>query len=365
MHNKRTATPVFVATLLLVLAYSSAVVASDAAPLSAFMLLLAPYTASLLSLWLVTGLLYALGACVVIGIKHRFGPSPVKLIREYLLARWGQDRMASLVLPPIICALLLAAFNTFKQLVLVQAGFHADPFLAALDRSLFLGVDPWRITHVVASTPTATLFIDRAYHGWFVPTAIGVVLCAYATQRPRLAAQYLLSYALAWIVIGSVLAYLIPSAGPCFVAETSHSDAYAELMALLREQNHVLQANYGRGLTALWNQDMLLSHLGSRTIALGGGISAMPSMHNALSVLFAIAGFKLNRWLGAVLWGYAALIFFGSVHLGWHYAVDGIAAAILIAGIWKLSGTACDRLETFAATGARRFAETRAREISV
>ena len=34
---------------------------------------------------------------------------------------------------------------------------------------------------------------------------------------------------------------------------------------------------------------------------------------------------------------FALAIFTGSVHLGWHYAVDGYASAFLVAVIWKLS----------------------------
>jgi hypothetical protein len=32
------------------------------------------------------------------------------------------------------------------------------------------------------------------------------------------------------------------------------------------------------------------------------------------------------------------LIMIGSVHLGWHYAVDGYASVLTIPLIWKLSG---------------------------
>ncbi|MCH8197830.1 MAG: hypothetical protein IH904_07085, partial [Proteobacteria bacterium] len=41
---------------------------------------------------------------------------------------------------------------------------------------------------------------------------------------------------------------------------------------------------------------------------------------------------------GIVLTAYAVIIFIGSVHLGWHYAIDGYAG---IAGtwlIWKFAG---------------------------
>ena len=71
----------------------------------------------------------------------------------------------------------------------------------------------------------------------------------------------------------------------------------------------------------------------------------MPSVHNALAVLFALAAFRLNRTAGWALAAYAGLIWLGSVHLGWHYAVDGLVAAALTAGLWRVAGRIADRLE--------------------
>src|SRR3546814_1790225 len=79
-------------------------------------------------------------------------------------------------------------------MVLVSAGFGFDPLFAEIDRALFLGHDPWRVTHAIFS-PMATYAIDRAYHGWFAPMSLGVLLCAFGARRSyRLRTQYLLSY---------------------------------------------------------------------------------------------------------------------------------------------------------------------------
>src|SRR5262245_29974527 len=67
------------------------------------------------------------------------------------------------------------------------------------------------------------------------------------------------------------------------------------------------------------------------------GISAMPSMHNATTLLFATAAFKVNRVAGWLLSVHAALIFLGSIHLGWHYAVDSYLAWPLMLLVWCLS----------------------------
>jgi drug/metabolite transporter (DMT)-like permease len=64
----------------------------------------------------------------------------------------------------------------------------------------------------------------------------------------------------------------------------------------------------------------------------------MPSIHVACAV-----------WLALVLripvaWVYPALIFLGSVILGWHYASDGIVAAFGALVCWALAGRYSDFL---------------------
>ena len=61
---------------------------------------------------------------------------------------------------------------------------------------------------------------------------------------------------------------------------------------------------------------------------LGSGISAFPSVHVALATLNALFAREYSRRLGIVAFAYAALIEVSSVYLGWHYAIDGYAAAI-------------------------------------
>ena len=142
--------------------------------------------------------------------------------------------------------------------------------------------------------------------------------------------------------LDALLAFLLPAAGPCFttalIAPSPSFDAlHARLLAA--------EAATGSPLAALRNQAMLLEALGSDGLRVGGGISAMPSVHNALAVLFALAAFQLNRAAGWALAAYAGLIWLGSVHLGWHYAVDGLVAAALTAGLWRVAGRIADRLE--------------------
>ena len=52
------------------------------------------------------------------------------------------------------------------------------------------------------------------------------------------------------------------------------------------------------------------------------------------ALLFALAGYKVSRFAGHLLSAHAILIFIGSIHLGWHYAVDSYLAWALTLVIW-------------------------------
>jgi hypothetical protein len=98
------------------------------------------------------------------------------------------------------------------------------------------------------------------------------------------------------------------------------------------------EAATGERLTSLSNQAMLIKMHGTDKLAIGGGISAMPSVHNALAALFALAAFQLSRTAGWLVAIYAAAIWIGSIHLGWHYALDGVLGVAMTLGIWIVCG---------------------------
>lgn len=328
---------------LVVGGYMLLVLATGRVPLADFFGLFAFYLDASFFLWLFLGVLAVLIDLYRNRPRNGFGPSPWAVLVTSTRARWDRDRFASLVWPPVLFAALIASFNAFKQMVLPIAGFGYDPAFAEADRLLFLGTDPWRITHAFLGSPGATWLIDRSYHAWFAPMSLGVLLCAWLPASTyRLRNQYLLSYVAIWIGIGSILAFLLPSAGPCYYEHfIGPHPSFAELNAQLV----TAEMASGAQLTALANQAGLLRLYGGDALAVGGGISAMPSVHNGLAVLFAIAGWRINKWLGAALAGYALLIWVGSIHLGWHYAIDGLFAGALTFGIWAIAGRVVDRFE--------------------
>lgn len=205
--------------------------------------------------------------------------------------------------------------------------YYADAMLMQLDA--IFGIDPWRLTHAVFGT-AATRLIDLLYALWHVEQ-IGLLVWIVLARNRRFQIQAALSFQIAWLFMGGIMAVAFASVGPIFAEDFLGTDYYRPLMATLPE-----------GLFSENGRNYLLETQGQDVI--GSGISAMPSMHVAIAVLAALCirdRFPKWQWLA---WGYAAVIYVGSIHLGWHYASDGIVSGAGMVAIWSAVGWYVDRL---------------------
>jgi hypothetical protein len=50
----------------------------------------------------------------------------------------------------------------------------------------------------------------------------------------------------------------------------------------------------------------------------------------------------MGRTIRLICAFFLVVVFIGSVHLGWHYAVDGLLAFAMTAAIWKAAGLYLD-----------------------
>jgi hypothetical protein len=269
---------------------------------------------------------------VVVLVRARGRPRAawVRLREDYMSA----PRVLSVLVGALLVAQVAITHDRWKSLFGRLNPWSWDAKLAAADRLLHGGVDPWRLIHPVVGNYHLTVALDTAYWMWFV--VIGFVLgWVLLTRRRQLRAQFLLAWVLMWVVLGTIMAHAFASGGPAFYAGlVDGQNPYSELMAALaavHEREPLVALN-------------LQSQVWDNAVAGGGmhwlSMSAMPSLHVAIAVLFALSMFRVHWLLGTVFWGFAAIIQLGSVYLGWHYALDGYVGAVGVLALWRLSGWA-------------------------
>ncbi|MEI9421449.1 phosphatase PAP2 family protein [Mesorhizobium sp. Cs1299R1N1] len=249
--------------------------------------------------------------------------NPTRFMLDTIRQRWLGAA------PVILLSFLgITAFTTFKISIPDFVPFYADGMLAELDLGLH-GADPWAWAHsVVPESVSAVVFFGYGY-GWHVQW-FGTLLFVAFWNNPAGRLRYLWALALTTIVCGTVLATLLSSTGPIFHDQFYGGDRFGALRDALAHNSYAapvhIYANY------------LLAAFESKRPELGGGISAMPSMHVAFATLnaFFLSGFG-RRWAFAS-WSFAAFILFGSVYTGWHYAVDGYLSVLVVSVLWYLTG---------------------------
>jgi hypothetical protein len=249
------------------------------------------------------------------------------LARQGSLSTW---RLAGLVLVLFAVSLFGRAFVSWKSAIPAFHPFSWDVRLGALDRWLHGGTDPWVLLHPVLGHRAITRLLDLSYLVWHV-VLIGFVLWQAWSPRRRVRMQFLLTFVLSWIVLGTITAIGLSSAGPCYYGRvTGLPDPYLPLLQYLQALSATTP------LTALEAQEWLwVTYI---TNAPGIGISAMPSMHVAIPVLYVLTTWRIDRRLCAIFGVFAVLMLLGSIHLGWHYAVDGYVSILGVCVLWAASG---------------------------
>jgi hypothetical protein len=270
------------------------------------------------------------GIYVMIWIR----PKALTLYLAQAALRFLSARRVFTALPVILLFPFFgSAFAYFRILLPNIQPWNWDVRLAEIDRVLHGGMHPWEILQPLLGHPFVTAAINGIYHLWFLLMFATFLWQSGSLTRPHTRMQFFLTFILIWAILGNLLAILLSSAGPVYYARvTGLASPFQPLMDYLYAADKVAP------VLALDVQEQLWSSYAQHGLAVLGGITAMPSMHVATSVSFALVGYAHHRTLGHLLLLFTVIVQIGSVHLGWHYAIDGYLAIVGTLLVWWCVG---------------------------
>lgn len=239
-------------------------------------------------------------------------------------------RLLSGLIGTVLMVLVMVSFAQLKRLVPTINPFAWDEPFMVLDQALHFGFHPYELAHAVFGYPVVITAVTGAYNAWLFLLYFVLFTTCFCTRNPRLRMQYFVAFILTWAIGGNLLATVFSSAGPVYYARLGLGETFAPLMNLLNAHASTAPISVVETQNLLWD---FYTRPGSLS-----GISAMPSMHVASSVLMAVYAARFGRWPAIFFGAFATTIMLGSVLLAWHYAIDGYLGALVAYGAWKLSG---------------------------
>ncbi|MCF8474204.1 MAG: phosphatase PAP2 family protein [Emcibacter sp.] len=273
------------------------------------------------------------------------GERNLKRVKDDFLKGWiNVNYMVAFLLPMVFLPTFISLFSSLKSVVHLIHPFYLDEFLMKADRFIHFGIDPWRITHAVFSTAFLSVVLNYFYNLWFFIMFSYVLWMVVNVHFNQKRMRFLLTFIMIWTLIGSFLAVLLSSAGPCFYGDVvGDKTVYGPLMDILRSYDKQYESSFF-GIFALNTQNMLWMDYLKNDTNIGSGISAMPSMHVSVAALLYFSGRDVNKYIGYGMGIFLVMIQIGSVHLGWHYAVDGYVSIFLTWLVWRFAGWLVKRI---------------------
>lgn len=234
---------------------------------------------------------------------------------------------------PLLAVAIIALpfFSKMKAAIPLFNDYTWDAAFIEWDRAIFFGFDAWQVMQPVLGYPIVTAFLALLYHLWFLLLYPGVMFFVFMKMDSQIRRQFFMTYMLSWALVGGLMATWLASVGPCFLGPllgNPHFDAQMDYLYAANDQVPIMVLNV---------QELLLEWHGKSANGLGSGITAMPSMHCAIAFLYWIAVRRISPKWGAFFGVFFFITWISSVHLAYHYAVDGLVSLFAVAAIWWAS----------------------------
>lgn len=257
--------------------------------------------------------------------------NPLQEMARWLFGRvFTFRRFANGFLGVLTFYLLMSGFSFAKNAIPGFGGFRWDPELAALGLKINFGYRAFELIEPFLGYPVVTVLIDKVYMLWFPVLFASFFIASFGNERSVHRHRFILSMILAWSLGGIVLATIFASAGPVYFDKVT--DLPSPYVALFR---YLAKVNAIDGLDAFTIREQLWqAFTGHPSVSM---ISSFPSMHVTAATIIALACYCRGGVvrIGSIV--FAAVIFLGSIHLGWHYSVDSYAGLLIAAAAWSIS----------------------------
>ncbi|MCB1042255.1 MAG: phosphatase PAP2 family protein [Acidobacteria bacterium] len=205
----------------------------------------------------------------------------------------------------------LDAYITQKQCLQLLQPMIFDATVEHMDWLIHFGHYPSPGWFEAFSTPLWMHIVDFTYSLWYF---LKLLLISFFVFLPRkVFVHFMLAMDALWTLGGWTTEWW-PTLGPCFF----RTDAMAPYGTIA----HTLQ-------TRLWTEYGGMGASSGDFISKFQGIAAFPSLHvgvATITVCFLWRRFPRFKPLLILYW---AAIQYGSVYLGWHYAIDGYTSALM------------------------------------
>jgi len=244
---------------------------------------------------------------------------PVSVIKERM-----RVRLPLLILPAVVLPAFLLGYTAAKCAIPFLVGYTWDGFWADIDRFIFRD-DVWRIARRLLGDSYKAEWEWYYSIGWGSAFLIVANAVAFYGSK-RFVGVYFTALLATWLIGGCLVAYAFSAAGPVFAPLFDGS-----LEERFRPLRDLMNASVA-GSPIETSQHYLQIAATHRVAAKGGGISAMPSMHLGAASIYVLAA-RRTKWLFPALLFWLT-IFVASGYFGFHYWVDGIAAALVAGACW-------------------------------